>query len=550
VEEIPAISGPAWVKATAYPGAVWVSWAFVKDAKSYSVYRQRSDGGDALLRLVTPGASSDQSTSGYDTFGYLDVVTTTNQLADGVEYTYYVTTNNGQGVTGRATSAPDETLIYDGAASTAVTAKVPARIKGDGTWTEAKELVNNPGTQVYDADAITVQQVKTTESYTLADRLLISFPRYNPGLVYNGHYDLGTGLTLNLNPTITPINPTNTNEIADLAFYHVPLFGGVNQLRLDITLGGDYYYKASEIVKELPEYGLTILTAPSFANTTARSGTTAKLVWTAVAGAPNAADYTLSRIAAKNVANDGAYTTGQMEVEGDWVPVPIALTNGSASQTTSGTTTTITVQDTGLALDKGYLYALSAKVGDKASVPAVYGLAAATVPAAVALDIQTLHQPGADADTPYRVTVGWNAQEGVSYKLYKAPLTKFTSITPSYTYEVTGNFEEIQVGAPVSGRYTVQENPAIRRGWKYRLVSSFTDAPSATTTVEKDLIDDAFNDYVSSALTVTASTTHAYAIDITIGNPSNYPGSDYYVDIYRATIPENLKLASVDTNGT
>jgi hypothetical protein len=48
------ISGPEWVKATAYPGAIFVAWAFNKDAKTYSVYRQRADGRDQLTRLETP----------------------------------------------------------------------------------------------------------------------------------------------------------------------------------------------------------------------------------------------------------------------------------------------------------------------------------------------------------------------------------------------------------------------------------------------------------------------------------------------------------------
>jgi hypothetical protein len=87
-EEFAAISGPEWVKASAYPGAILVSWAFNKDAKNYSVYRQRSDGQDALVRLVTPDTANNQGEPDYARFTYLDIVSPRNQLADGVEYVY------------------------------------------------------------------------------------------------------------------------------------------------------------------------------------------------------------------------------------------------------------------------------------------------------------------------------------------------------------------------------------------------------------------------------------------------------------------------------
>jgi hypothetical protein len=536
-----AIDGPAWVKAVAYPGAVHVSWAFAKDADTYTVYRQRTGGGDALHLLKT--TDRQETEGGSADYYYLDTVSTSNQLQDGASYTYYVTTNplRGQQLTPRAVTGDAETLIASGVASATVTAKVPARIKADGSWTEAKELVNIPTMEVYDADAITAQQVKTSSS----DELLISWPNYNPGLSYKASFDLGTGQTLNLSTTITSQNSAD-DVTADRAFYSLPLFGGTNQIRVGITLGGDdYYYKDSEITKVLDEYSPTTLSSPSVYSVT-RSGTTATITWTAVADAPNPANYELWRIPA-NVSTDATYNgVTAIAVEGNWEAV------STTALSTSQSGGTIIVQDTGLVLDKGYLYALFAKSGDRKSVPVLYGIKQVDVPAAVALNIQSIYQPNAtDADIgTYRFTIGWNAQEGVSYKLYKAPLTKFrvTATVPSvtYGYDVTGNFTEIAITAAdnlAGGRYTVYDTPAIRQGWKYRLVSSWTTAPDITRTIEEQFIADPFNDYVSSALTVTKSTTHAYSNSIAIGSPSSYL-SDLYVDIYRATVPASLEVTS------
>ena len=60
-EEALGISGPAQVNAKAYPGANLITWSFAKDAKSYTVYRQRSDGSDALVLLKTTGTQSTET---------------------------------------------------------------------------------------------------------------------------------------------------------------------------------------------------------------------------------------------------------------------------------------------------------------------------------------------------------------------------------------------------------------------------------------------------------------------------------------------------------
>jgi hypothetical protein len=58
---IEQLDGPEHVTVTSYPGVNFVTWSFVKDARSYTVYRQRADGTDRLVRLYSPPATADQS---------------------------------------------------------------------------------------------------------------------------------------------------------------------------------------------------------------------------------------------------------------------------------------------------------------------------------------------------------------------------------------------------------------------------------------------------------------------------------------------------------
>jgi hypothetical protein len=320
------------------------------------------------------------------------------------------------------------------------------------------------------------------------------------------------------------------------AFYGVPLFGGENTARITVKLGIDeYYYKPLTITKPLPSYTLDIIAGVSITSVT-RSGTTAKIVWTAVDAAPNPANYKLYRIASPDVG-DGGYngSTAQITVVGDWTEVSIGAS-------TSHNNTTITVQDTGLALNTGYLYALYAQVGNAKSAPDVYGAAAVPVPTTTTLNIQTYTVADAsDSDIlTYKVTLGWTKQDGVnSYTLLRAPVTNYPSNT--------GDFVTIggTLTPDASGRYTVTDTPPIRKSYIYRLVAH--DAAGSTVVAESDLDSDPFSDSVESALVVddgkSTSIGTAYATEVTIGSPSGYL-TDLYVDIYRATVPASASPSS------
>jgi hypothetical protein len=540
-EEIASVSGPEWVKATAYRGAILVTWAFNKDAKTYSVYRQRTDGLDALVRLVTPNSTDTQGVTSYADFSHVDIVSPTNQLEDGVEYTYYVTANSGQGTTGRAalgggtvvTDAP--TVILDGAANTTVKAIIPARYSESGTWQDVSVLLDAEQEQVLNADAVKAEKVTTTGN---SEKLLLNWPHYNPALKYTVYYDIGKALTLNTSITTPDLESKDVS-----VFYAVPLFGGENTARIVVALNdnnGEYYYKPLTVTKTLPSYALDILTPAPTITSVNRTATTAQIAWNTVAGAPNAANYKLYRIESPDVT-DGSFTAGtQITVVGDWALVSIG---NSTSQNTSGTTTTITVQDTGLTSSKGYIYALYAEVEIAKSAPGFYGAAALTVPTTTDLNIATYTVP--DASDPdiltHKVTLGWTKQADVtSYSLLRAPITGSPANPTDLTKAVIGDF--VAVGGTLtpdaSGRYTVTDTPPIRKSYKYRLVAH--DAAGSTVAEETNLVADPFRDYISSALTVNnTGIDTAYAAEVQIGSPSAYEG-DLYVDIYRATVPETI----------
>jgi hypothetical protein len=395
-EEISAISGPEWVKATAYRGAIFVSWAFNKDAESYSVYRQRTDGLDKLTHLETPNG-----------LYVLDIVSPTNQLVDGVEYTYYVTANSGQGITERAVI--DKTIILDGAAQATVTAKIPARYNDAGTWQDVTALLEADQT----LDAAAVKEEKVVDGNT--EKLLLTWPHYNPAFKYTVSYDIGTALTLNTVSSDYP-NPNSTAGLGTSAFWGAPLFGGTNTARISVKWNGDvYYYKPVEITKPLAEYSLNRLNIPGGFTVSRDNVTSATLKWPISADAPKAADYKVYRIEAKGITT-GPYAKGAVEVVGDWTLVTGFSTEGRVDyQDGNGNwyyNLGITLVDTDLSYGKGYIYALYAEVGDAKSAPKLYGLqAGVSIPEPVDYAVTPSYtENSADEKVrTYQVTIGWNA---------------------------------------------------------------------------------------------------------------------------------------------
>jgi hypothetical protein len=517
-----AISGPEWVNAKAYPGANLITWAFTKDAQSYTVYRQRSDGSDALTLLANTSSQSSASVS----FSHLDVVSFDNQLVDQVGYTYYVTANSGQSATSRALKADGATLINDGASSTGVTANIPART------TAVTKLVLDPANELK-VDSITPEQVKSSSG----DILLVTWPNHNPAFSYTVKYDLGKALTLNLTPANSEDNVAGNGspdtEGWDVTrYYRAPLFGGTNTLRITVSLGEDeYYYKPVELSKELPAYALTQLPSPTFIqnNPITRSGTGADITWTPATGASKDTVYKLYRIEAKGISTTNAYSGSQVEVVGDWVAV-------TGAPVLSGTALTVT--DTGLDLTKGYLYALYAETGTGAnpakSLPTLYGLAPAAAPANT-LSVVSTYTTNTAGDRDYSVTIGWTAQEGAAYKLERA-------LTTTYPNAI-GTFTEIALPATIAGRYTVLDTPAIRNSYIYRLTVTL----EGTTTIFEEALDDApFREYVNSSISVASTNiSTAYATDVTISGLGY--DNDLAVDIYRAEADSSVSTGNYTT---
>jgi hypothetical protein len=513
------VSGPEWVRATAYPGAIQVAWAFNKDAKSYSVYRQRSDGQDNLRLL------GGYNTTGSTPAGYLDVVSADNQLADGVEYIYYVTSNSGQGIVGRAVVNPEGVpIIKDGASSTTVTARIPDRYK-EGVWEDVSALLEE-GQSFTDEPGAT-DRFLNKEIYD-DWKLLLSWKHYNPGFKYDVSYDLGVGANLpesvSWNQSISPeILPNDTKST--YAFYGVPILGGENRVRITITLGGNMeYYKPVTITVPLSTV-TTGLAKPTVFNVSrgATNATTAKVNWTR--GTDLAfTDYQLYRI--KTV--DNTYVAS-ITVEGDWERVPLSAANVSLNGMA------VELQDTGLAADKGYLYALFAVKGNARSPAVTAQVPAHTLPVGdLAFDVQAAVIGG-----QYRAVIGWNGRPGQTYELTRAEVT-------AYPETKTGDFGPIPgIGTPTadsSGRYTVVDAPAIRKSYKYRLA---VRANGLTEYKVVNLNQGVFRDYVESDIHVNNDSrmgdfdsAYATRVDIT-GGDANV--SDLMVDIYRAVVPSNLE---------
>ena len=489
------------------------------------MYRQRSDRSDALVHLTTTNSQNTENNSP-GPFVYLDTVSFDNQLVHEAEYVYYVTANSGQGITGRAVSGTDATVINDGASSATVTANIPPRD------TPVANLVLDPDNEAFTVDSIKEETVQANGT----EQLLLTWPQYNPAFQYQVAYDFGTKLTLN-----QIIQDDQSQNIVPqgtvLKYYRAPLFGGTNTARITLSLGevDAYYYKPQEFSKPLAAYTLSTIPLGSstdwkITSVTRTSGdnTSATIIWTPLAEAPDAV-YKLYRIQANGITSDDGKLNNSATAVGDWAEV-----TGAQILSKENTTFKLTVTDTGLSASKGYIYALYAETGAGAKSETVVYAIKPEAAEDVTLDVNTSYVSDTAGNRTYSVTIGWKAQSGATYKLERAPKT---------TYPTTsiGAFINVPIGDPVAGRYTVVDTPAIRSAYLYRLTVTYE---GITRVYEEELKSEPFSDTVNAKIKVDSSTAYAYATKVTITllddtNPNTDPSPAYYdndleVDIYRA----------------
>jgi hypothetical protein len=508
-EVLPELPGPEWVKAEALKGANSITWAFTKDAKGYTVYRQELDANGAEVGGFTELATKTHSTS-----SLIDAVGLDNQLKNGVSYRYGVTANNAAGLSGRSVDYVQEGITY----ADPVTADIPAR-----------------GTEVTTIAALSADSIKAegVSDANGSDRLLVSWPYTHPAFNYRVQYAVGNAtLSKDLSSSSSPIS-------GETWYYSAPLFGGNTQVSLVVTFGSGsdaYYYKPVTIPKAVTGLPLTgpLSVSGMYISTIQYldGGTLAKITWTKASTVPDLSSYKLYRAEANNITT-GSFSSSNnlVELSGDWT----AVTGGVDSVDSSG----VIVYDSGLDPEKGYVYALYAEVGGRKSVPVLYGLAAAPEDiAGPGFDIQTPYTTAADGTRTYSVTLGWNAEAGAEYKLERAPL--------AYSTNAIGTYTAITVPAAVAGRYTVTDaSVTIRQSYVYRL----TRTVNGVETVSYDtLTDDPFKEAVNSnSLSAQQSTGTAYAIDL-IFSPSTYV-NDITADIYRAAVPASLSTSTGQYSG-
>jgi hypothetical protein len=511
-EILPEIAGPEWVKAVPLKGANRITWALTKDAKGYSVYRQKVDTDGTALSAFVKVKDLENPEKGE----YIDAVTLKNQLEDGALYRYGVIAYTEASLAGRAA----ETAYVKDGVTYADPDPVTATIPDQGT------VVTELGTSPLTSDGITTAAVKNSKG---EDELLVSWPSAHPVFKYNVSYALG-------NATVAKDIVSSSNEVVGdpLKYFHTPLFGGNTQIELAIAFEDDYYYKPATITKTVPSSTLGLLNANlSFSNVSRRAdGSSAAITWYSNSIAPNAGDYKLYRTEAKNIYTGTPSSNSKVEVVGDWVAVTGVKGHDKDSML-------ITVIDIDIDPAKSYLYALYAEVDGKKSEPVFYGLTAQTVyTAELDFDIQTSYTQATDGTRTYSVAIGWNAAEGATgYTLAKAVTTKYPTVT-------TGAYVPVTVPAAVNGRYTVIDDPAIRQAYKYRLTATVN---GVTVTGEKDLASDPpspFAEYIAGsgneyeAFSVIPSATVAYATEIDF-SATGYT-KDITADIYRAEVPKNL----------
>jgi biotin carboxyl carrier protein len=528
-EDLPELDGPEWVEAKAYAGANLITWAFVKDAETYTVYRQRTDRKDALAKLGTTEHSATVETQYY----YVDAVDFDTQLENDVEYTYYIVADAGNYSGGNWG-------IMGGSASKSVKAIIPARYKdGSKTTVLALQPEDTPAERKLDAAGTAVTSEKITKSDG-SEELLVSWPNNHPGFQYTVKYELGEALSLKIPVTTPPSTPGTDKDV----YYHGPLWGGTNKIRIAVTLNEDeYYYAPVEIAKALPAYALTEPLGSGFApasitpNRDTNIPTVAKITWNINSvSAKNAADYKLYRIE----ATDNPSGNNQITVTGDWT-----LVNGSISGPDGSNN--ITAKDFGLDPAKSYLYVLYAEINGRKSAPVYATLAPVTekIPAITFAieDISTVNDDNGTISP--KITIGWIAQADdtadVKYTLERILLAYPTNI-PDDTDDITP-----EGLTPKAGRYTVIDTAVQpRHSYVYRLTRN---NGGVKTSHELLLNEDPFLPTVSVGLSAAVSTSTAYAIDVSVPYSGSYK-KDLYVDIYRAEVPEIINSSVSDNNFT
>ncbi len=449
-ETVPSLKAPGNVKAVnEYDGLIRLTWDPVADADGYEIHRRDSNG--VSKRLNT--AKIDAAQNYYDDLAGFD-----NQLVAGKSYEYRIIALSGQSTYARLALAND--VIWNGEATVSITpAKMPAMYENMPAvtgLTTKKVVRNNVDYLVVTWDAI------PTASYTV-------------------NYNIGT--------IVTGVQAqAGTMNVANADIYQAakgsatfPLFGGINTVKLTSAYKNAPYYEAVDASIVTAELAITALTTP--ANfTAARTTNNVVLTWDGVDDAESYAVY-------RALIDDGD------TIIGDWAAVNVVYVE--ENDDVNGKWQTV---DANVSKDNAYLYALVAQAGGGRKSAPAYNTVNSSV------NIVPFETPDFTVDIRYKgnntaapaaeIDIVWDTEEGIDYKLYRAPITfdegiAIDNTTVPHTVGTYTEIDNIDFGVYPTIAAAV-DAPEYRTSYRYKLVAirgAEEAAPKYRNMVEAPFID-------------------------------------------------------------
>ncbi len=449
-DEMVSIDGPSNVRAVAYDyGVIAVSWDPVKDAKSYDVYRRISQdaSGDTIADYTAKFMANIalESISAGTSLGYVDTVSFSNQLKDGVTYEYTVVANSGNSTSGRAVSK--DYFVQNGSSTVTVTAKVPAQ----GTRIAKPAFELNPIIG-YNSNAYEYLQV-------LFNAI--------PGIDYKVSYSYGSAAGPRLFNASADVSGDITNQAVEVK---LPLINGKLSVRV-VAVRDDNYYAASDTGIATYDGVKTLIATPDLTAVSLGDGRVS-LSWNATQEADAYEVYRFT--ASSDFTFDDSTDVSNGYLLGDWT----AITNniGWQKDPSIGTYGGYKGYDNILNI-KGekFYYMLVATKGTTASSEPFVTLLINNQFTAPSLTVGLVN--GTAWDTFYNrynsIQISFTTKADQTYTLYRMPLTVDGDSAegdwaPTDWTEVSTTINKTPVGQTA----VVVDTPTLRHSYRYKLVAT------------------------------------------------------------------------------
>jgi len=477
-----------------YEGIVILKWDNVTSASNYKVVRRDTE---KKVEVVLNASVVNNY--------YVDVVSHTNELVNGLEYEYAVISNSGNA------------HLQNGRSTVKASPSIPATF-----------------TPVITAEDVTVERFTTVSG---ADQIRVKIAN-KPNLTYQVAYTFGTGtIVRDFENFGSALSAVNWNVPYYTTTY--PTFGGKTSVSVKAYFRDSSYYTTTALQTKEADFVVNTLASPT-TFTAVQYMTGISIRWSDV---EDATGYKVYKAKISDSANNPNISTSSSPITilSDW-----ALVTGNQTAPETRAADLWEIYEDITDATGNYIYAIIAENATAKSAPK-YTVATNTTVAAPSFTVT--------AAANDKVEITWTASADVTYTLERAEVVNYGNrgIEPNTSnYTISGSWAAVSPAlVPADyeqGRGEYTDTPAPGKAYAYRLTASRSNTSASSVQI---LNTGRFRNALYFSLTrVTQNNALARDLTLRIQNQSGaYDGNDLTFDLYRgiATSGSQTSFEKVNT---